>query len=173
MVAEVKERSRLFLNNVLKNSRGATRRGHAARLPAALLLASLLSAALSTIGCGSSKQPLVPVSGVVTLNGKPIDGARVFFEPESTGDVLNVGPSSYAVTDEQGRYSLETMDGDEGAVIAHHRVTISTFMGPEQHEGEEPVREELIPDRYFDGTTPLSWDVSADGTAAADFQLSQ
>ena len=157
----------MFLNNVLKNSQGATRRGHAARFLAALLL----SAALSTIGCGPSKQPLVPVSGVVTLNGKPIDGARVFFEPESTGDVLNVGPSSYAVTDEQGRYSLETMDGEEGAVVAHHRVTISTFMGPEEHEGEEPVREELIPDRYFDGSTPLSWDVSVDGAADADFHL--
>ena len=165
-------RSRLFLSMVLDNNRSATRRGHAARFLVTLLLVSLSTAVLSAIGCGSSKQPLVPVSGVVTLNGKPIDGARVLFEPESTGDVLNVGPSSYAVTDEQGRYSLETMDGEEGAVVAHHRVTISTFMGPEEHEGEEPVREELIPERYFDGSTPLSWDVSTDGTTAADFQLS-
>ena len=44
-------------------------------------------------GCGSSAYDLVPVSGIVTLDDKPVAGARVVFEPTRSGEAaLNAGP---------------------------------------------------------------------------------
>ena len=54
----------------------------------------------SVVGCGSEFD-LAPVSGIVPLNGTPVVGARVVFEPSRTGEeALLAGPGSYGVTGE-------------------------------------------------------------------------
>jgi len=127
---------------------------------------------LAAGGCGGEEFPLAPVSGTVTLDGAPVADARVGFEPQRQGESLEAGPGSYGKTDQQGRFRLKSLHGDDGAVICPHVVRISTLeVKPPGPEGDlEIVVEERIPERYVDGST-LRFTVPADGTDQADFKL--
>ena len=46
--------------------------------------AAAAAAAGFLVGCGESGPKLVPVSGTVTLNGKPLEGAAVAFQPDAS-----------------------------------------------------------------------------------------
>ena len=98
-------------------------------------------------GCGGESSSLVPVSGVVTLDGESLSGARVSFEPRRQGEEINVGPSSYGQTDEQGRFVLETLGGGKGAVPGQHDVILSTYQGSPDQEGVV-LSKERVPKRY-------------------------
>jgi hypothetical protein len=71
------------------------------------------------LGCGHST---VSVSGIVTLNGKPIGDCVVRFQPKN--DNL---PESVGLTDATGHYSLKTFGekSRSGAVPGEYRVTFS------------------------------------------------
>jgi hypothetical protein len=132
----------------------------------------LLAIVATAAGCSSS-YPLAPVSGVVTLDGKPLAEARVAFQPRSPAGQANAGPGSYAKTDDAGRYRLKTITGVDGAVVAVHDVSISTFQGKADpgSDGLEVVRPELVPARYaLRGA--LTFTVEAKGSDTADFHLS-
>ena len=126
------------------------------------------------VGCGSSEFDLVPVSGTVTLDGEPVAGARVIFEPHRTGeDALSAGPSSNGVTDETGRFTLATtMDEDQGAVVGKHTVTISTYLAEVDRTRDTGriIRQEEIPARYAEPGA-LTFEVSDGGTENAVFDL--
>ena len=85
---------------------------------------SLIFILLVCVGCGDGL-PVAPVSGNVTLDGKPLVGASVTTQPISvTGN--NPGSGSFATTDEQGRFELELVKpAIKGAIIGEHRVMIS------------------------------------------------
>ncbi len=121
-------------------------------------------------GCGSGT---AAVSGQVLLNGKPLPGAHVTFQPDSAGQ-LEPGPGSYGKTDEEGRYSLRVTGQDHaGAVVGRHKVRISLRQSPDKGgkaEGGRP--REMLPPRY-NGATTLSCDVPAAGLTDANFQLTQ
>jgi hypothetical protein len=126
---------------------------------------------LAAGGCGGEEFSQAPVSGTVTLDGTPVAAARVSFQPVRQGEGPNAGPGSHAKTDQQGRYRLKTLHGDDGAVIGAHVVRISTLQMKESPEtGYEIVVEERIPEHYVDGST-LRFTVPADGTDQTDFQL--
>lgn len=72
-------------------------------------------------GCGSDGPALGKVSGIVTLDGKPVPAATVTFHPENTA-----GSPSYGRTDDQGNYSLMFTRDKHGAMIGKHRVNIAT-----------------------------------------------
>src|SRR5438067_1319638 len=76
------------------------------------------------LGCGGSK--MAPVSGVVTLNGKPYKDAIVSFQPISTSDNPNPGRGSDGRTDGDGHYKL-MCEGTDGAVVGKHKVRIRTY----------------------------------------------
>ena len=77
------------------------------------------------VGCGGSDFQLTPVSGTVTFDGAPLEGADVVFAPMESEGVVDVGPISIGTTDASGKYSLQTARGIEaGAVVAKHRVSI-------------------------------------------------
>jgi hypothetical protein len=73
-------------------------------------------------GCGSDvkKIDVQPVEGVVTLRGKPIEGAIVTFAPE----VGTLRPAS-GKTDQSGKYQLFTEGRFQGAEEGKYRVSIS------------------------------------------------
>jgi hypothetical protein len=75
------------------------------------------------IGCGNGKIRTEPVVGVVTLDGVPLDGAEVNFSPKPSG----TGLPAYAITDENGMYKLQTLNGNPGAgtLPGEYIVTIS------------------------------------------------
>jgi len=83
-----------------------------------LLLKGLLSVVLFGIaGCsGSTDQPdLAEVSGVVTLDGKPVPGVNILFQPES-------GRAAVGMTDDEGRYELEYVYGVSGCKMGSNTV---------------------------------------------------
>ena len=73
-------------------------------------------------GCGGSGGSLdtVPISGIVTLDGTPVEGANVVFAPTS-----GVGSAASGVTDRSGRYQLTTRDPSDGALPGSYLVMIS------------------------------------------------
>ncbi len=68
-------------------------------------------------GCGgSSDQPeLGEVSGLVTLDGKPVVGVNVVFKPD-------VGRAAGGNTDADGKYTLQYLDGVEGCKLGPNTV---------------------------------------------------
>ena len=101
-------------------------------------------------GCSQSTAPqLIAVSGVVSLDGKPLPNATVMFQPES-------GRPSLATTDHSGRYQLLYTRSVPGAIPGKHIVNIRTRA--EDESGRE-VTKEFLPPRYHD-QTELTADVS-------------
>lgn len=97
---------------------------------------------LAAAGCGGGTDPVL-VEGVVTLDGKPVDGVTVMFRPE-------VGRPSVGKTDADGRYTLRYTSERAGAVPGKHVVSISLLgdeSGSDESNGRRP-RQEPIPARY-------------------------
>jgi predicted small lipoprotein YifL len=84
-------------------------------------LASTLLVVLLIAGCGTGGPTIAPVSGVVTLDGKPVEGAAVGFI--AVGD----GPVANGSTDAQGRYTLTCMN-QSGAVVGDYKVVVSKMI---------------------------------------------
>jgi hypothetical protein len=135
------------------------------RLLAALLLPTL---AAVLAGCGSSK--VAPVSGRITVNGRPLARASVTFSPIGSKANQEPGPSSAGTTDEDGRYSLSLIGQDgSGATIGKHKVRIA--LQEELDTSEDlPVKLKQLPLEY-NGQTKLEFDVPAGGSDKADFDL--
>jgi hypothetical protein len=116
-----------------------------------LILAGLL-------GCSGSPK-YVPVSGVVTLNGKPYAKAVVSFQPIGTPEHPNPGVGSSAYSDENGRFELMTGEGVKGAVVGPHRVRIQTrrtFIGGSDDPKTPSPDNVVIPKTEVD-PIPLEW----------------
>ena len=128
---------------------------------------------LLAIGCGSQVEyQLAPTSGIVTLDDEPLVGAVVNFQPMTTGDkVLATG--SVGRTDENGRYTLETINEEPGAWVGRHKVKIFSYSPetPVKTDVDTGPSKERVPQRYNYRTT-LKLEVPAAGTNEANFQLS-
>jgi hypothetical protein len=86
-------------------------------------LICLLSAAILA-GCGGSDRPsLTKVSGTVTLDGQPLEGAMVSFQYVADEKSKYQRPSS-GVTDAQGKFTLGTYDKDDGLPVGKYKVAI-------------------------------------------------
>lgn len=134
------------------------------RLASLILAACLITFAT---GCGGSGNtpPLGKVSGTVTLNGEPLDGATIEFLPSN-------GRPSIGMTDADGHYDLLFRAGTPGALIGTHTVRITSQRSRSGGEGGEPLveaRPETVPQDYNDQTT-LSVEVTK-GSNTHDFDL--
>jgi hypothetical protein len=79
---------------------------------------------LVAAGCGGKRPnlpPQYPVSGIITLDGKPLATAGIMFLPR--GETRGTG--AFAMTDAAGKYSLKTDHGGAGAPEGEYAVTIS------------------------------------------------
>jgi hypothetical protein len=125
---------------------------------------------LLPLGCGGLKT--APVAGVVRLDGKPLAGAHVNFQPIGSRD-RPPGPGSYGKTDAQGRYALRLVSPDQpGAVVGEHRVSISLRGGEEAMRSDAGVI--LVKDRVpqcYNTDTRLRFEVPPRGSGSADFDL--
>jgi hypothetical protein len=133
-------------------------------------------------GCGGSGPKYVPVSGVVTLNGKPYPNAMVSFQPVGTAENPNPGRGSSAYTDENGRFTLRTDDGKVGAVVGKHHIRIQTkrdsttgvsVPGIGSPDSGVPARVEIepIPLEWYSSTSNKEFDVPPGGTDQANFAI--
>ncbi len=116
-------------------------------------IALLCLAAL--VGCADDRPGLASVSGLVTLDEKPLPNAVVIFLP------TDGGRGSRGRTDDKGRYTLRYLRDIEGAIPGSHRVRIVTA------SEDSPV--ERLPAKYNAATT-LKVEVAA-GSNTFDFPL--
>jgi hypothetical protein len=138
----------------------------------------LLLFLLAPLGCGKGYQ-VAPVSGRVTLDGKPARNAEVSFVPLADLKV----PYSVARTDDQGKYTLQLARqeiGTEGAVVGSHRVIISidrqnTKMAP-MPKSKMAMRDrsefnKLTAGSEFNGKFVEACTVPPEGKSDANFDL--
>ena len=121
----------------------------------ALLAACLLA------GC-SSKPADVPelgqVTGTITLDGQPLEGAAITFEPDA-------GTLSVGTTDETGHYELAFSKDYPGAILGTHTVRLSKMGEP----GSPNDTENQIPAK-FNANSTLTAEVKA-GENTVNFDL--
>ena len=131
-----------------------------------------LTLAIACTGCTPSPFTLVPVSGVVSLDGQPLAGGIVNFQPIVLGSEANAGPGSTARTGTDGRFTLATIRGKQGAVVGDHIVKIYSFNAETATRSETgtTLERERVPSRY-NYTSDLTFNVPAAGTEQADFRL--
>jgi hypothetical protein len=136
------------------------------RFAFALALPAALS--LTLAGCGEPYQ-VAPVSGKVTLDGKPLANVRVVFQPSGGKNSAETGPGSSGVTDAQGQYALKTISAkpQPGAVVGPHTVQFDAVVTP------KPGQEAALPDPKAPRIPPTSqpFEVPAAGTDQANFDL--
>jgi hypothetical protein len=108
------------------------------RHPAYAPVLSLATALAFCAGCGDSAK-MAPVTGVVSMNGRPVEGVAVVFtpQPKDGGAYAATKPSS-SFTDGGGRYSLSTKKVDDGAAVGKHIVTILAGNRDARPPGELP-----------------------------------
>jgi hypothetical protein len=129
---------------------------------------------LAMTGCGG-KLGVVPVSGTVSVNGKPAENIAVSFTPipgQSTP-----GSTSSGITDAEGRFELSTVGEHRaaGAVPGKHHVTLNPkITGLDQLSYEEGSKKVARANAAFPPNTrdgSLTFEVPANGTNHADFQF--
>ncbi len=99
-----------------KRISGAEPMGRVRRLTAVVLM---LGGGLAGCGREAADLPkLAAVKGVVTYNGSPLANAIVEFYPDA-------GAPSSGKTDGEGKFALKYSQGQDGAIIASHRVKIT------------------------------------------------
>jgi hypothetical protein len=111
---------------------------------------------LSAPGCGPDTSHLpktVPASGIVTLDGKPVEGAQVVLVPAGDG-----AHGAFGTTDASGSFSLRAFEQKDGAVPGEYKVQVSKTVevklkGPPV-DGGDPVRFDYgVPAKYTGAQT--------------------
>ena len=116
------------------------------------------------LGDGSEPVPdLYEVTGVITWDGEPLEGAKVIFEPEEVREKARRRASS-STTEADGTYKLYYNPKASGATPGKHKVII--FKMPD--DSEEPG-EQLLPAKYNE-KTELTADVT-EGPNEINFDL--
>ena len=126
---------------------------HVARLA---FVASILT------GCGDSGPEVAPVSGRVTLDGVPLAGARIRFQPEASG-----GSPSYGTADQDGNYTLGYKRDHPGALAGWHTIRIER--GSNDEAGNK-TKEQALPARY-NSASELREEVKAAEDNLINFEL--
>ncbi|MEX2308070.1 MAG: carboxypeptidase-like regulatory domain-containing protein [Pirellulales bacterium] len=108
-------------------------------------------------GCREGGPEIAPVSGRVTLDGRPLVNADVSFQPDGAQR------ASGGRTDADGRYQLMYKRGQEGAIVGEHTVRIWVSR-------EIVANPPHIPARY-DTESELRREVKAGENNVFDFDL--
>lgn len=150
----------------------ATHIFQAAKMPrsfAVLLVVCLL-------GCGGGSKPpstLVPVSGKILMDGKPLMSAAVTY----VADAQKGGLGAVGFTDDQGKYELKWRGQETGVQPGKYKVIISRMAMkdgspvPPDKSAADVGAVETMPRRYNDfDVSELYVDVPAGGTTK-DFEL--
>jgi hypothetical protein len=89
-------------------------------------------------GCGS-KVEMAPVSGTVTMNGKPVGNVLAIFHPEpEPGSIEAPTRPAMATADGQGRFELSTKVKGDGAAVGKHKVSVAAASGEIPPPGQLP-----------------------------------
>ena len=138
---------------------------------------TLLGLAVAVAGCGSSSNlpKLMPLSGTVTFDGKPLSGAAVIFIP--TGSTRGTSANGY--TDKAGMYEVVAKQGDKGAPVGECRVVVMKFVMPDGSDLPtnsdssliDSGARQILPARYSSMRETKLTATVRDGTNTIDFPL--
>ncbi|MFC1597648.1 carboxypeptidase regulatory-like domain-containing protein [Planctomycetota bacterium] len=101
---------------------------------------SLIVFLLAT-GCGDGGPERGNVTGKVTLDGKPLEGADLEFQPTE-------GSPSYGTTNPDGKYKLMYTRDKKGAMVGEHTVRITTSTTATDENGNEIRVPQQVPPEY-------------------------
>jgi hypothetical protein len=148
-----------------------------------LLVVASATALLVVPACssGPERPPTIKVTGKVTMNGTPVPGATVSFQPTPPG-----GRAAVGITDDAGRYTLTTFSGGDGAVAGDYAVTVNKtetvaatssasansdeYVPPEGLK-EPPPAKSLIPPRFGNARESGLRATVGGGSGSFDFEL--
>ena len=111
------------------------------------LIAIVCLATVTIAGCsGGAQDDLIPATGTVTQDGRPLAGVNVTFMPKE-----GKGAPSGGQTDGEGKFELQYADGRPGAVLGNHRVviTIPGSEAPPPLSGTQPPPKPTKPAEFF------------------------
>jgi hypothetical protein len=112
------------------------------KISIALAGAALLCGLILT-GCNREGLPgLGRVTGTITMDGKPVSGALVAFDPVDGSAAPAMGR-----TDADGNYELYYSRGNKGAKVGESTVRINTYQETGEDDGRQ-IQKETIPSRY-------------------------
>jgi hypothetical protein len=101
---------------------------------------------VTAAGCAGGRRP-VKVEGVVTIEGRPVEGASVVFNPVDTRE----GVTANGTTGADGSFKLHTQNYGPGALPGEYKVTVQLF-GKFEREMPKPENMEAV--RYMMKFTP-------------------
>ncbi|QDT65222.1 transthyretin-like family protein [Calycomorphotria hydatis] len=112
---------------------------------------TLFAALLLVVGCGKSCDvKLAGVHGKVTLNGEPVKGLRIMFQPAS-------GRPSIGITDSNGEYDAHYNRTQDGVVVGEVTIFFEGFDDKVEEVHDDgtitlPVESSQydIPEKYFE-----------------------
>ncbi len=139
---------------------------HSARLLRMLMLV----VAVACGGCNRGPQ-IVPVRGLVTYEGKPLEYGTITFQPAQ-------GQPAKGVIQPDGSFVLSTFRQGDGAVVGEHKVRVTCYEsqrpGAQPSVGEQTLGKLLIPRRYtlFD-QSGLTADVNGSDNQPIEFHLTE
>jgi len=94
--------------------------------------AAALAVALALTGCSKTPPTIVPVEGIVTINGQPLPSATVTFVPMVQG--FGAEYIATGTTDDKGHFKAVCPAGP-GAGACENRVTVGDAPAPEKARG--------------------------------------
>jgi hypothetical protein len=108
-------------------------------------LTALLVACL-VVQCGCSRRPaVVPVSGRVTLDGKPLGFGSVMIQPAA-------GPAARSTIGPDGTFTASTFVPGDGAIVGPAAVRVACYEqqrpGAPPPQGELALGKSLVPEKY-------------------------
>ncbi len=144
------------------------------------LLVTLIVAGCAGPAGDPNRPKTVPVSGTVTYNGDPVEGATVTFMTDSAE-----GKGAVGRTDASGHFTLMTFEPGDGAVPGNYKVTVTktktegTLSEEEANKylerGENPPAPavtDLLPEKYKSPeTSGLTAEVTEGGENNFTFEL--
>jgi hypothetical protein len=89
-------------------------------------LAIVVICVISIAGCDTSRPGMVPVSGRVTIDGKPVTAGQITVMPE--GHRASIGK-----LDAEGRFTLSCFEPGDGAPIGQHIATVTSVESIDDH----------------------------------------
>lgn len=121
---------------------------------------AVFAATVLMLGCAGEPFKTGEVTGRVTLEGKPVEGIVVRFEPRQPPNAKKVPPVAFGITDADGRYRAVRMGKRKfGAIVGLNQVRINV---PEGNTAKIHPRYEA--DRAF-------WAEIAPGANVFDLEL--
>ena len=98
-------------------------------------------------GCSPSLPPkpkTFPVHGTVTLQGSPVHGGELEFQPV---DINSGAIDGRAVIDKDGAYQASSFVDQEGMVPGEYKVRLKQYVGMPGKLGVEPT---VVPKKYLE-----------------------